>query len=74
MDNFIDQQRLMQEFCLKLSDLLSDSARYYELIMAVGIKHPGETRHATALRYILQAESKGDNTAQEVSKDLPSLE
>lgn len=35
--------------------------RYSELIMGVGMKHPGETRHQTALRYILQAE-ESDNT------------
>ena len=30
--------------------------QYEELIMAVGNKYPGETRHQTALRYIRQAE------------------
>ena len=29
---------------------------YYELIYAVGRKHPNETRHQTALRYIQEAE------------------
>jgi len=29
---------------------------YNELIMAVANKHEGETRHQTALRYILEAE------------------
>ena len=29
---------------------------YLELIMAVARKHPGETRHQTALRYIQEAE------------------
>jgi hypothetical protein len=33
-----------------------DDARYQELIMAVASKYPGESRHQTALRYILQAE------------------
>lgn len=31
--------------------------RYDELIMAVARKYPNETRHQTALRYILQAET-----------------
>lgn len=31
--------------------------KYSELIMAVGIKHPGETRHQTALKYIVNAEA-----------------
>jgi hypothetical protein len=41
-------------------------AKYHELIMAVSMVHPGETRHQTALRYIVKAEQPGDNagTAQ----------
>ena len=35
---------------------------YNELLFAVGNKYPNETRHQTALRYILQAE-KGDEKA-----------
>ena len=35
---------------------------YNELLFAVGNKYPNETRHQTALRYILQAE-KGDAKA-----------
>ena len=31
--------------------------KYSELLYAVGNKHPGETRHQTALRYIRQAEA-----------------
>ena len=33
------------------------AVKYQELIMAVGIKFPDESRHETALRYIQQAES-----------------
>lgn len=33
---------------------------YIELLMAVGNKYPGETRHETALRYIRQAEQSSD--------------
>lgn len=36
-------------------------AKYYELLFAVARKHPGETRHETALRYIRAAESQTDN-------------
>jgi len=36
---------------------------YNELIMAVGNKYAGETRHETALRYIRQAEAPTENTA-----------
>jgi hypothetical protein len=31
-------------------------AKYFELLFAVGLKHAGESRHETALRYIRQAE------------------
>ena len=31
-------------------------SEYYQLIMAVETKFPGETRHETALRYIREAE------------------
>lgn len=34
----------------------SVEARYWELLYAVSRKHPGESRHETALRYIQQAE------------------
>jgi hypothetical protein len=37
-------------------------AKYLELIMQVGNKHPGESRHETALRYIKRAEEP-KNTA-----------
>ena len=37
-----------------------NSAKYFELIMAVGKKYSGETRHQTALRYIREAESSAD--------------
>ena len=34
---------------------------YHELIMAVGKKYQGESRHQTALRYIRQAEAPDNN-------------
>lgn len=40
---------------------------YFELIYAVGMKHPNETRHQTALRYIRQAEEPSDVAMQEVA-------
>ena len=36
------------------------SKLYHELLYAVAKKHPGETRHQTALRYIQQAERGSD--------------
>lgn len=41
------------------------SALYYELLFAVGEKHPGETRHQTALRYIQQAEAREATPTQQ---------
>ncbi len=32
-------------------------ALYHELLYQVGVKHPGESRHDTALRYLRQAET-----------------
>lgn len=37
---------------------------YHELIMVVGNKYPGETRHQTALRYIRQAEQPVNGPAK----------
>ena len=37
---------------------------YDELLMAVGTKWPGETRHQTALRYILQSEAQNPSKAK----------
>ncbi len=34
------------------------SSPYYELIMSVGTKYEGETRHETALRYIEESENR----------------
>lgn len=31
--------------------------KYYDLLLCVGKKYPGETRHETAKRYLLAAES-----------------
>lgn len=40
-------------------------AKYSELIYAVEKAYPGETRHETALRYILEAEKQDNEPAQE---------
>lgn len=48
--------------------------KYNELLFAVGLKFPGETRHQTALRYIKQAESASDLSVNvaEMSDFLPT--
>lgn len=56
------------EFCLDRT-LPADrpaseyKALYHELLYQVGKKHPGESRHETALRYLRNAETSGDSTA-----------
>lgn len=42
-------------------ELLAIRDKYYELVYAVGNKCHGETRHDTALKYILQAENVVSN-------------
>jgi len=62
-----DARKIMKEIGpppLPDPDDISD--RYFELIYAVGEKHPGETRHQTALRYIKQAKiASGENGCKE---------
>ena len=41
----------------------AERVKYDELIMAVGNKWPGESRHETALRYIREAEVGAGGTA-----------
>jgi len=44
-------------------------AKYHELLLSVGNKHQGESRHETALRYIRQAEqSHGPASSAEGGK------
>ena len=58
--------------CVQLeAKLATVQEQYSELIMAVGKKYPGETRHQTALKYIQRADepSSGDAvTAQTVKQ------
>lgn len=42
--------------------------KYNELIMAVGNKYPGETRHQTALRYIENTENS-NHTATAIRQE-----
>ena len=52
------------------SDYAALMGTYHELTLAVGIKHEGETRHQTALRYILEAE-QGSLEASVDTKESP---
>ena len=44
------------------ADRKAIEAKYYELLWGVATKHPEETRHETALRYILEHERGNDET------------
>lgn len=56
----------------EMTDLRKTQQLYHDLIMAVGNKHPGETRHQTAKRYIIEAESlnTGSEEASQVRHNL----
>lgn len=51
---------------------MSIEAKYYELIMAVDSKWPGESRHETALRYIRERESAVDTSSEKVVNGVSS--
>jgi hypothetical protein len=46
------------EIAALLREFMRLRSEYMELIHAVATKHPNETRHQTALRYIMQRESQ----------------
>ena len=58
----------MDKLFLELSQFVSartnTELKYQELIFHVETKHPGETRHETALRYIKQAENRNNSEAE----------
>ena len=55
-----DRARELEKEVADLRAKLDEVERkYHELIMAVGTKWPGESRHETALRYIKSAEHVG---------------
>jgi len=56
-----------------MSEMTEEQAKrilglYNELILAVAKKFPGETRHQTALRYIMDAEKHIDGPAQQENR------
>jgi RNA polymerase subunit RPABC4/transcription elongation factor Spt4 len=42
--------------------------KYYELVYAVASKYPGESRHQTALRYIMEREQSSRGQHPEAAK------
>ena len=69
---------LVSKLRQKIKELSSEAPReewshdfktlYHDLLMSVGKKHPGETRHQTAKRYILNAE-RGSDKAKAAKSD-----
>jgi hypothetical protein len=57
-------KRIGQGMAERDADIASLRGLYEELLYAVGKKHPGETRHQTALRYIQLAEKPRAVAAQ----------
>jgi len=58
---------------MKEIDILNDlSVKYYELLWAVETKHPNETRHETALRYIMERERSSNSARQANTANLPT--
>ena len=48
------------------------AGKYDQLIYAVSLKHEGETRHETALRYIREREAGRNSDASVASEDTPN--
>jgi len=59
----------MGEIKAAISEHAALKRDYNELIMAVANKHEGETRHQTALRYILEAEQGSSEASMEASHE-----
>ncbi len=51
-----------------LDEARARAAKYDELIFAVSMKHPDETRHETALKYIRRAEEPSHDEASAIAR------
>ena len=49
----------------RLAEVEKDALAYQDLIYCVGMKHPNETRHETAKRYLRRAEQSTTEPAKE---------
>lgn len=62
-----------QTRCLRFQTERDEARKLYnDLLFAVGSKHPGESRHETARRYILNAESLIDGPSCDDAAVPPS--
>jgi len=64
---------LLDEAESRLKNLEETERRYQELIMLVGQKVEGETRHQTAARYITQAETISSADQSAISPHRPTI-
>jgi len=70
LDNASIEVRRLRAEALKLEAERDEArAKYYDLVMSVGNKYPGESRHETAKRYIHQAERMIRNQASAALKE-----
>jgi hypothetical protein len=60
---------VQREAASMLERLEGVEQKYNELLYAVATKHPGETRHETALRYIRERERRIDRPISAVSAE-----
>lgn len=56
---------VLKQLVDEYAELVRIKEAYYELIFSVETKHPQESRHQTALRYIKQAENHECNPPQQ---------
>jgi len=55
----IDELRALESFLAQAqADVEALRNKYSEILYGVATKHPGESRHETALRYILERENR----------------
>lgn len=65
--NQSEQDEALIALAAQQAEIARLQSQYHELIMAVGMKWPGESRHETALKYIRRAEQPvaGEGTAKQ---------
>ena len=69
---FIKCKGIVHDVNTELKSEVDFERAYMELIYAVGMRFPGESRHATALRYIREAEADNGQVSQEAkAKETP---
>lgn len=57
--------QMADELRTRLAEVEKDALAYQDLIYCVGMKHPNETRHETAKRYLRRTEQSTTEPAKE---------